>query len=146
MVGDGLGCQAFAGLLHGALRALIDLLGVAAFNVSILNIKVGPSATHGPVVARWDSPAWVSLYHSDAPATCISNQQIHLPFTGLSREAHSVAARLTLGGWKSLAGHRSVTQTPSKSSRHWTCRWLEMTVTAKRDNAQWSVHAVRARK
>lgn len=37
--GAGLGCPCFQLLLHAALRALLDRLGVATFNVGIFNIR-----------------------------------------------------------------------------------------------------------
>ena len=39
--GSGLSCPCFQYLLHAALRALIDRLGVATFNVGIFNIRCG---------------------------------------------------------------------------------------------------------
>ncbi|EIE23757.1 hypothetical protein COCSUDRAFT_63282 [Coccomyxa subellipsoidea C-169] len=39
--GSGLSCPCFQYLLHAALRALIDRLGVATFNVGIFNIRYG---------------------------------------------------------------------------------------------------------
>ena len=55
ILGDELTCPAFAGLLHGALRALIDRLGALTFNVGILNISLeqdGAASQQQPVIAR----------------------------------------------------------------------------------------------
>ncbi len=42
--GASLGCPCFQALLHAALRALIDQLGAATFNVGIFNIRCGQGA------------------------------------------------------------------------------------------------------
>ena len=55
ILGDELTCPAFAGLLHGALRTLIDRLGALTFNVGILNISLeqdGAASQQQPVIAR----------------------------------------------------------------------------------------------
>ena len=54
VLGESLACPAFALLLHGALRTLIDQLAVTSFNVGILNICAdnGNGSGGEPVVAR----------------------------------------------------------------------------------------------
>jgi hypothetical protein len=53
-MGDSLACPAFAQLLHGALRTLIDQLGATSFNVGILNISAQTGGGSGgqPIIAR----------------------------------------------------------------------------------------------
>ena len=52
--GESLTCPAFALLLHGALRTLIDQLAATSFNVGILNISADTGSGSGdlPIVAR----------------------------------------------------------------------------------------------
>ena len=51
--GRTLTCPAFARLLHGVLRMLIDQLSVTSFNVAIFNIAAsGSDASNGPILAR----------------------------------------------------------------------------------------------
>lgn len=54
VLGTDLSCPVFAATLHGALRTLIDRLGVIHFNVGIMNIDLGNKDTSNeePVLAR----------------------------------------------------------------------------------------------
>ena len=59
ILGDELTCPAFAGLLHGALRTLIDRLGALTFNVGILNISLAQdraASQQQPIIARCEFP------------------------------------------------------------------------------------------
>ncbi len=54
VLGSHMGCRAFQSLLHAALRALIDGLGLSTFNAAVLNVD--PSAPH-PQAALLDEIA-----------------------------------------------------------------------------------------
>jgi len=58
VMGDSLDCPAFARLLHGALRTLIDQLAATSFNVGILNIlaETGGGSRGQPIIARYIYP------------------------------------------------------------------------------------------
>jgi hypothetical protein len=62
---DGLAAPAFCQALHATLRALIDDLGVEAFNVGILNVPLGGVNTHDLLVARVVSRGRMSQPASD---------------------------------------------------------------------------------
>jgi hypothetical protein len=81
--GARLGCPAFQHLLHAALRALIDRLGSATFNVGVYNLgcAAGGAAAEGtprndferataarpPIVARYRPVSRISESHHPVP-------------------------------------------------------------------------------
>ena len=87
--GRSLACPALAALLHAALRAFIDRLGVTAFNVAALNLRAdgAPADADRPVVvrhalfvwsARWPEEVLVNITDFDDENIKLGQDAVHI--------------------------------------------------------------------
>ena len=87
VIGSSLECADFQLLLYVGLRALVDRLGAATFNVGIFNISLDASGTESseaaPLLARCPlthcdvhSAVWLLL--TGKPATVVTESGLHL--------------------------------------------------------------------